>query len=364
MRLWLKRPWFSSGEEEKLGIILWPRLARYASLSDKLGQALSAQADRKRGTSFPRPSLADTRVATSELRRTDMLKLAKFEENHLPDFANLISRWGSDPIEYFHPDGWSDWVIPPSMFADFTDSASGKLTSLRKDAAHVEDLRLPLQEPRSDQQAIGDTRYLNVDLLTFVPRFNPHYERWYVDITLDPGQMAAPFVRLGVCRYQQYAPRDLQLSFAGTPFERQLQTSRKASVIRTTAEDGSATINVTVRGAAGPEPDLTTSPADINAATRMRIHLVGRNKRTGALEVTAQKQVQASTTGPFDISPEVTWQSEFQIPADYLVDNRLDLEVYIEEHAHRPGAGTRQTTEEDSLLGPSGVRYSCQLKVP
>ncbi|QEW21737.1 hypothetical protein LA6_003949 [Marinibacterium anthonyi] len=143
VRLWFKRPWFASGENEMVGLVLWPqadRLVRRCGLMSR--QEL-----------YLRPSVADgPRGTASSLE--NYMALETFEDRDLAAAEQIVSRWGSDGTEAF-PDGiperdkWRHWTIPSSVFADFThDPAARTFKPRRRDARHVADVALPVPGER------------------------------------------------------------------------------------------------------------------------------------------------------------------------------------------------------------------------
>ncbi|MEE4188039.1 MAG: hypothetical protein V2I76_06285 [Roseobacter sp.] len=388
VRLWLERPWFSSGEDEKFGIVIWPRLAKNVPFYRSLNILPKGPSARSR---VPRPSLGDTRLSARDLKHKDTMVLNTFEKRLLPRVAEFLTSWGSDPVESFHPLSPTDWVVPPPMFADFSQEITGELSPGRSDASFVPDVRLPVPKGALGDDGVtaplppDESDYLNVDLLAYTPRFDPFQQRWYVDLLLDPGTLTAPFLRLGICRFQEHAPRDLQLSLPGAPFEFQLQTAREAEVSRVPASNGDARIEVTVTGPASPEPVLDAPLDDAGVATRMHVHLIGRNIATGTTEVTLQHRV-APTTGTSADPLVKEWSCTFEVPQALADPETMQLQVHIEEQAFRPsaksdpasGAGggspqqrDRTADDDTAATGASpnrtwvpGSRFLCMLEVP
>ena len=53
---------------------------------------------------------------------------------------------------------------------------------------------------------------LEAALLTFTPRFDVDHETWFCDVEIVAGMAPEPFMRLGLVRYQPYAPAELRVS--------------------------------------------------------------------------------------------------------------------------------------------------------
>lgn len=184
VRIRIKRPWFSSGQDERLGIVVWPpelfslspgQIARY-SIKYPVGSKSKAPA---------------------------------FSDEDLGPGGAFVTRWGTDPIRKgAAPDGW---LVPTEVFADY-----GK-----PDVKFVENAIMPI--PADDitaspevQQAAAKTgnppRTMTVSLLTYEPRFDPIQSLWFVDVALDALDLSDPFIRLGLVRYQEHAAPELRVS--------------------------------------------------------------------------------------------------------------------------------------------------------
>jgi len=365
VRLWLTRPWFTSGEGEKLGIVLWPRLSRLRK--KHLLNPLQTKA------LYERPSLDATPVSGPPVR-TDYMVLERFEERFLTGAARYITRWGSDPTEAFPSTGWKDWVVPYEIFRDFEfDMEKGTARHLRPDAGFVEKVAMPI--PETDKQSkppSGSTeepwrqRYLNVDLLTYQPRFDVDREQWYVDLQLDAGQMISPFLRLGVVRYQEHAPRDLQVSLPAEPYELQMATYRQSclELCPDPTDADRIQLRVTITGPATSDDPKDTGPfADAKVETRMLIRLQGCVKETGIPRFSSEMEVRCAAGGG-------RWSGKFILPRVAIGNPELDLTVQIEELAYRPPAtypdayfqSERSKVENDFRV--ASPRYMCALEVP
>ncbi|WP_134500725.1 hypothetical protein [Microvirga pakistanensis] len=357
VRLWLARPWFSSGEGERLGIVLWPPVKRPKRLFRPIPDVR-------------RPSTQET---TPVLPRVDYMVLDRFAEIDLPGAGPFISRWGSDPIEMFPMTGWRDWRIPNSVFADMPPADTEDAQDVGPYGARlVQNVPMPIPEMDSkddtSQKERGDgkdekpnsiQRYLNVDLLTFAPRFDIDREQWFVDLTLDPGPMIAPFVRLGVVRYQEHAPRDLQVSYPGDPFQFQMLTRRQTTVwveADRNAPDRSI-VRVEISGPASPDPEPgAIGLIDQAVVTRVQVRIVGVDPQTGIVRLRAQSVVAQDASGDC-----ACWRTGFRVPNTALDPKRLTLTVFVEERSHRPPTAR---TEFERDFGASSPRYVTEIGVP
>ncbi len=218
IRVRIKRPWFTSGEGERLGIVLWPPRMLSAGVAPRLESQL-------RDDHLPAIGAGDRSVEAAW----------NFSDMDLGQGGPFITRWGADPIRGGPPP--QGWLMPPSAFLDYDPN--------RLDGPQFEDAVL-MPIPRGDDVAGGsgeaaapkdkdnkspsgmapspippasaakpneDQReYMTVSLLTNEPRFDPEYELWYVDVAIDPKNVPEPFLRLGLVRFQKNARRQLQVS--------------------------------------------------------------------------------------------------------------------------------------------------------
>lgn len=180
VRLRLQRPWFSSGEDERLGLVVWPRdlVQRHGA---KLAGNVATTVDGSKDQSWP-----------------------VFTDASLGRAGSYITRWGADPIRKGPtPQGW---FMPLEAFRDLIPENGGPAR-----ATWVPDVRMPVPG-NDDEPVMSEERFLTVSLLTYVPKFDWREEQWYVDLDIDPLDLPYPFVRLGLVRYQPHAHPDLRLS--------------------------------------------------------------------------------------------------------------------------------------------------------
>jgi hypothetical protein len=211
IRIPLARPWFSSGEGEKLGIVIWP-----PTLFKQ--ESVDFAQDRVRMSGSPnRPLDMDGRVMT----------LDDFVDEDLGLGGKFITRWGGDPIreepEDCEANGAPDirsghTFVPASAFLDLSED-----TRLGFMAECAEGVLMPVKsEGGTKPNASGelqehvDSPNLRVSLVTYAPRFDVENEEWYVDVTLEHPFEAEPFLRLGLVRYQEHAATELQVSYPTT----------------------------------------------------------------------------------------------------------------------------------------------------
>lgn len=177
LRVRLRRPWFSSGEGERLGVVLWPPKLLSPDGPKMAGNCM----ERQDGTTSP------------------LMNLTEFDDLWLGPGGEFVTRWGADPIRAA-PGGDVGMLMPPTAFGRETGQS------------YVDSVAMPLPTDDAAKSAATERTYMEVGLLTYAPRFDPDAETWYVDLAIEPGMMVEPFVRLGLVRYQENAPPHLQVS--------------------------------------------------------------------------------------------------------------------------------------------------------
>lgn len=163
VRLRFRRPWFSSGEGERLGIVLWP-----SAIFDRRKYSLLNGFFEGAGT-----------VA--------------------PSAADYITRWAADPIGQGNVDMAP--YMAPEVFADFGGG--------RKDVMYVPHVDVPL--PRSGDGKDPAQKF-GAALLAYTPRFDVQDESWYADVELASGDIANCFVQFGLVRFQPASKCDVAVS--------------------------------------------------------------------------------------------------------------------------------------------------------
>ncbi len=185
-RVYIQRPWYSSGEGELVAVVLPPGSIGGGGVP-RGGGVLGQFAVRLLGS----PSLPET-------------------------LKPYVTQWGLDPIWLSAPVP-SDIAPIPALFRDTVASAQG----------------LTLEE------LTGAT----VDVVAYEPRYDAERKLWYVDIALDPGESYFPFIRFALARYQPESIADAHLSRVTQLDFIQLLPRRMAQVV----QDGSV-LRILVEG--------------------------------------------------------------------------------------------------------------------
>lgn len=245
VRIRLRRPWWTSGEEERLGIVIWPPNLMNASgidddqewtkgdLAQGIVERNSPMGRREGPREIDLHRFADAKDA--------MWREGFFTDADLGSGGGYVTRWGADPI--FASEEMA-WLIGGSAFRDISDCGvdfAQQIDLIETEGSNPGDLwpkeeiykprfvanalmPIPDADDRSDGEADTVTspkkptnstltpEFMMVSLATYMPRFDPDFEHWYVDVDLDVGHARDPFVRFGLVRFQPFAKRHLQVS--------------------------------------------------------------------------------------------------------------------------------------------------------
>ena len=223
VRIYLERPWFSSGNGELLGVLL----ARGGD--DNFGPPAEDQ------SGFP-----------------------------------FVSKWGADPI-------WMSADVAPRAISLL------QLDSLLHSAG-LDDRGLPGRPVTpAAQLPLGTLPGLPiVTVVGYEPQYNAARELWYVDIALDPNEHFWPFLRLAVCRYQPESIVGCHLSAPVRCDFVQVPPERLASVSRTDDRHVRVVVSGTVGVRTPPGPGLDAVAALAGAVGHNR-YLVARLQRRDPL---------------------------------------------------------------------------------
>ena len=257
-RIYLGRPWFSSGEGERLGIVLWP--PRYADLAEKHVDSDCIRVPNRSGT----------------------VNLKDFEDADLGAGGAFVTRWGGDPIRK-DLRNQSGLFIPPAAFADLHPEEDNPHKPRFVGAAlmPVPQASPPQASPsqslgqnpvgKSDGHSDGasgssaDYDYLPISLLTFAPCFDPDREEWYVDVDLRPIRAAEPFVRFGLVRYQEHSVSEKLMTSEPVAVTTQLLPERDASVFELVSPSKDREFFIIVQGR-GSSDIKSLSPTSLSGS--------------------------------------------------------------------------------------------------
>jgi len=333
VRVWLRRPWFSSGDGEQLGVVLepavrlprgWERIAAtdvtardilrqphvsLRPLGRVIGRHPHELMEAHGELAAASLTLAETMISPELLGVLGALQPSPEQIRAM--LRPYVTGWGADPV-------WKSAraALPPTVgaFPRHVGFASG----------------LTLDE-------------LPPSATVTVAAHDVHFDRarklWYCDIEIDAGNSYYPFVRLALARYQAHSLPNAHLSKVVMTDFIQLAPDRSADV---TFSDRS--VAITVRGFSGrnfvadvphysfADPELLGPPSS-TPNTTMRVALerrvVGVPGDLGWERVNVELVLPASNVG-FD----VTWTGTLELPGD----------------AHEPGRYRLLITEAETYL--------------
>lgn len=246
LRVYLDRPWFSSGDGELLGVVLAPTPGvpgltpamanvRTAALE---GPAVKTGTKARTTAAVPDPVQVKSKVqVNASVKATALLSPTVPEE-----LRPYVSLWGMDPL-------WRAGLISTPEYPlpqDFT-LAEGMLGGLP----------LPEMPGTSSFTAVGHR-----------VEFDEDRGLWFCDIDIDPHDAYFPFVRLALARFQPISVFGAHLSKVVTADFIQLAPDRAVSL--TFNRSNLKEMNITVSGASYVQAAAGSGPGQIEVSLETR----------------------------------------------------------------------------------------------
>ncbi len=304
IRIELARPWFSSGEGERLGLVLWPpNLFALGTSADEAGVTLPKElldADIGRGGSYVTRWAEESQDAVG----AELTPLVPADALALPD---------QDPEAAIR-----------TAFMPLPAAADGSLA-----------------DPKAPPE------FMAVALLTTEPRFDVERERWFVDVDLKKGSGSDPYLRLGLVRYQPHAREDLTARDAGGPVRLRVSTpvtarakvlaSRRAEATWRRLPDGSTEVLVTVRVSRPKGADGFGPACDVELLRRRRVD----GAPTKAIGLDGEPCVWTGTSdfGAIRQGGGTSWTCRF-VMREPPEDERWTTMVWVRSFARRPSGSS------------------------
>lgn len=356
VRIRAQRPWFSSGESERLGVVIWP-----PNLFDKdVGNV---------GQDIVRPPPADRREINLRALPPDGTVIQELQDADLGMGGAWVTRWGADPVRAHG--GVQGWLLSKDNFPGAVEQAAFERPPAEhpKDAVLVKNVLMPVPadadaaELRAAQPPGG---FMAVSLITYAPRFDPDQEIWYVDVDLNPCGAVYPFVRLGLVRYQPNAPRALQVSEPMVEWA-QVMPERKLSASAKYVDKNRKQVEVTamLEGTASG-PDANNGHPETSPAQAPRVYFTLLQRRIHADDAVPDSElVFAGPQFPAQSCGCASWTSVFRMSDDEY--RAYDWSVFAEEVDRlRPATYVdepRYGTNEDTNFVDTGPRFAARLSL-
>jgi len=227
LRVYLERPWYSTGEGELLAVILPPGLTvtprkatpapGLASVSTRTGIAA-------------RQAQPQAQVSRRVMAPSVSISVPPVAEKYKP----YVTMWGTDPI-------WKSGRIAPPEYPlpDAFPSAAEVMGDLPL-------LELP-----------GENKFIAVG---HEVEFDEERGLWYCDLELDPGQAYFPFIRLALARFQPNSVPGAHLSKVVVANFAQILPERSLTVSYTSGARPVLNISLSgisyLQGQGGPGPGV------------------------------------------------------------------------------------------------------------
>lgn len=363
-RIYLERGWFSSGEGERLGLVLWP-----PNLMNEKGRAEN------------KVLVGDREIDVRDLRDQDLGPGGAF-----------VTRCGGDPIRKDRFPMQAT-LMPASAFRDHREDGIGAEENPHRPEL-VRCVRIPVPLPEEPGAATGpgstETAFLSftASLLTYEPCFDIDREQWFVDIDIDLPLTADPFVRFGLVRYQRHALEGLEAS-EPIALWTQLLPDRSVEVTsRWTAKQWQV-VGVRVHGTASiafheikpTEGDVIrmvekNDPLALLRTPFMSLRLVhesrsGTHVRRSEIPLGPDGRL-LEVQGSKDPQLQSEWRfGSFPLPQDILDDlGPGELYLYLEERDRRmPAAYAKEPVAQAEMFDPegyvaSGPRFAARIAIP
>ncbi len=243
LRIYLDRPWYSSGAGELLGVVVWPGVLQVPI--QKSGVVVD------QGDLPTHQAVGGSEQGGSQKKRVDLKQFARMEKftAELPEsLKHVVTQWGMDPI-------WASNSLPADMptFGHFKNTTQ---IGLRLTLEELEGLQAPSEG------------FYQVGVAAFTPEYDKERGLWYCDVEIDAGQAYMPFIRLALVRYQPHSLPDAHLSQVVLADLAQLTPERTATI--TYNPKNPTNIDIAVAGlsysasSAGKGPSLVEATIESN----------------------------------------------------------------------------------------------------
>lgn len=298
----LARPWFSSGEGEMLGLVLWPPTimtevpslhTEGTVLCDPIGDPIATPGKESEGAEWT------------------------LDQQLEP----YISRWGADATRgtFRGMVAFPPMLITPDVIVN-------------SDAKPVQPLRMPLPLPPPASKMLADFKdgiyqdsnhqYRYVAVTAF--KVKPHVETqtWYCDIGLHPHYDDQTRVRLSLVRYQEHSLPGLELS---TPVAKEVKLLPKRTVKVLLVND--RTVRVQVFGHSYDMKEVRAKEKSIARLANVAYMAIELKQLFAKQPIIDEEQPIAGPTVKFSatVTPQVYQSADHKLPAGEDLKNITKL---------------------------------------
>jgi len=256
LRVYLDRPWYSSGNGELVGVLLYST-QKFTPTNPSSGSDSKDSKDTKnKDNKTTLKPLTMTIDASKGLQASQFGSIAALMGDLKLDIPEqlhpYVTQWGLDPI----------WLSAPTP-----SDSSPRIANFINPAKVLTSVSIAEVAPTQRFICVG-----------YTPKFDKERKLWYCDIEIDPGQSYYPFIRLALVRMQPksvanentgedvYVSRVIQSEFCQIPPDRQ-------AIVKVEDDDKALTVSVigpTYRmnstGQQGSEMEVTVEKRDAGVA--------------------------------------------------------------------------------------------------
>ncbi|MFN8367595.1 MAG: hypothetical protein U0Y96_10225 [Candidatus Kapaibacterium sp.] len=280
LRVYMERPWYSSGNDEKLGVVLVTP-----------------------GT--------NAEVIMSVVPKAHPI-------------SKLVTMWGYDPI-------WLSKPTPSELFPSSTFFMS-KSKDL-PDSPMVDGVIKNVRFQELDSNPTVQNAY-KADVVLHDVFFDPERKLWYSDIMITHGESYFPFIRLALCRIQPYSlsstDKDVYMSKVTQHDFMQIMPLRKTSASTVSGTQ----VKVTVEGVSYRSSVVGVIGSEIEVSLEEQTPNIGQEFGWTEVSVTPFDRVNANILGGF-------WGGIINLPKDKSSTKyRLVIKEYEQFHADLDSTGS------------------------
>ncbi|WP_426418097.1 hypothetical protein [Bradyrhizobium genosp. A] len=360
VRARMRRPWFSSGEGERIGVVLWPPNLFQLKSEDIQGDVI-------RDLAPGRAAINLTQLPSDDPKNTSAV--LELQDADLGLGGAWVTRWGADPIRPGYP--VQGWLLSPANFPGTTVATqeiwNAPPEARLPDSLVVENALMPVPAGEDAPESLAAdpaSGFMNVALATYEARFDPEQELWYADIGIDALDVSWPFVRVGLVRYQPHAPRRLQVS---EPIVEWIQVMPERTVTasaETRADE--VVLSITAKGPGSKRGAHEAMPESSSAQRPLvRMALLRRGKSEDGPEIETVKEMLEAVS---DIAPGgLVWKQQFKLTKREFGQEGVSWSVFVEEVERlRPASypdEPRYGTKNDSEFAETGPRFAARLEL-